>query len=74
VAHFGRKLFGLSAAEALYAVTRAAAHSLRRDAGSLRPGGVADFVALRLGSPEEFGWEFGGNIAAAVVKNGALVS
>jgi hypothetical protein len=35
---------------------------------------VADFVALRLGSPEEFGWEFGGNIAAAVVKNGALVS
>jgi imidazolonepropionase len=74
VAHFGRKLFGLSAAEALYAVTRAAAHSLRRDAGSLRVGAPADFVALRLGSPEEFGWEFGGNLAAAVVKNGALVS
>ena len=46
VAYFGRKLFGLSAAEALYAVTRAAAHSLRRDAGSLRVGGPADFVAL----------------------------
>ena len=74
VAHFGRKLFGLSAAEALYAVTRAAAHSLRRDAGSLRAGGGADFVALRLGSPEESGWEFGGNLAAAVVKNGELVS
>jgi imidazolonepropionase len=73
VAHFG-KLFGLSAAEALYAVTRAAAHSLRRDAGSLRAGGGADFVALRLGSPEEFGWEFGGNLAVAVVKNGELVS
>ena len=74
VAHFGRQLFGLSAAEALYAVTRAAAHSLRRDAGSLRAGGPADFVALRMDSPEEFGWEFGGNLAAAVVKNGALVS
>lgn len=74
VAHFGRKLFGLSAAEALFAVTRAAAHSLRRNAGSLRAGAAADFVALRLGSPEEFGWEFGGNLAAAVVKNGVLVS
>jgi imidazolonepropionase len=74
VAHFGRKLFGLSAAEALFAVTRAAAHSLRRNAGSLRAGAPADFVALRLGSPEEFGWEFGGNLAAAVVKNGVLVS
>jgi imidazolonepropionase len=73
VAHFGRKLFGLSAAEALYAVTRAAAHSLRRDAGSLRVGGSADFVALQMDSPEEFGWEFGGNLAAAVVKNGVLV-
>ena len=74
VAHFGRKLFGLSAAEALYAVTRAAAHSLRRDAGTLRVGGPADFVALQMDSPEEFGWEFGGNLAAAVVKNGALVT
>jgi imidazolonepropionase len=73
VAYLGRKLFGLSAAEALYAVTRAAAHSLRRDAGALRVGGPADFVALRIDSPEEFGWEFGGNLAAAVVKNGALV-
>lgn len=74
VAHFGRKLFGLSAAEALYAVTRAAAHSLRRDAGWLRVGGPADFVAMRMDSPEEFGWEFGGNLAAAVVKNGAAAS
>jgi imidazolonepropionase len=73
VAYFGRKLFGLSAAEALYAMTRAAAHSLRRDAGSLRVGGPADFVALQMDSPEEFGWEFGGNLAAAVVKNGVLL-
>jgi len=39
VAYFGRALFGLSAAEALYGVTRAAARSLRCDAGVLRPGG-----------------------------------
>ncbi len=72
VAYFGRKLFGLSAAEALYAVTRAAAHSLRVDAGALRIDGPADFVALQMDSPDEFGWQFGGNLAAAVVKNGAL--
>jgi imidazolonepropionase len=70
VAFLGRKLFGLSAAEALYGVTRAAAHSLRQDAGSLRVGGPADFVALRIDSPAEFGWEFGGNLAALVVKDG----
>jgi imidazolonepropionase len=70
VAYFGRKFFGRSAAEALYAVTRAAAHSLRADAGVIRPGAPADFVALRIGSPDEFGWQFGGNLAALVVKNG----
>jgi imidazolonepropionase len=74
VAYFGRKLFGLSAAEALYGVTRAAATSLREDAGTIRPGSVADFVALQIGSPDEFGWQFGGNLAACVVKNGAIVS
>jgi imidazolonepropionase len=70
VAYFGRKLFGLSAAEALYGVTRAAAHSLRVDAGRLRVGGNADFVALQMASPDEFGWQFGGNLAACVVKGG----
>ena len=59
VAYYGRKLFGLSAAEALYGVTRAAAHSLRVDAGSIRAGGPADLVALQIASPEEFGWQFG---------------
>jgi imidazolonepropionase len=73
VAYFGRKLFGLQAAEALYGVTRAAAHSLRADAGSLRAGGPADFVALQIESPDEFGWQFGGNLAACVVKNGLHV-
>jgi imidazolonepropionase len=73
VAYYGRKLFGLSAAEALYAVTRAAAHSLRADAGVIRSGAPADFVALRIESPDEFGWQFGGNLAALVVKDGLVV-
>jgi imidazolonepropionase len=73
VAYYGRKIFGLSAAEALYGVTRAPAHSLRVEAGSIRVGGPADFVALRIGSPEEFGWQFGGNLAALVVKDGRVV-
>jgi imidazolonepropionase len=72
VAYFGRRLFGLSAAEALYGVTRAAAHSLRADAGRIRAGAPADFVALRIGSLDEFGWQFGGNLAAMVVKNGIV--
>jgi len=70
VAYFARKLFGLSAAEALYGTTRAAAQSLRIDAGTLRPGASADFVALRIASAEEFGWQFGGNLAAAVYRKG----
>ncbi|HTU70313.1 MAG TPA: amidohydrolase family protein [Candidatus Baltobacteraceae bacterium] len=73
VAYFGRALFGLSAPEALYGVTRAPARSLRRNAGVLRAGGAADFVALALESPDEFGWLFGGNLAAAVVHRGMLI-
>jgi imidazolonepropionase len=73
VAYFGRALFGLSAAEALYGVTRAAARSLRAGAGTLRPGGFADFVALRIDAPDEFGWQFGGNLADAVFRRGLLV-
>jgi imidazolonepropionase len=73
VAYFGRKLFGLTAAEALYGVTRAAAMSLREDAGAIRIGAVADFVALQIASPDEFGWQFGGNLASQVVKHGELV-
>jgi imidazolonepropionase len=70
VAYFGRKFFGLSAAEALYAVTVAAAKSLRLHAGRIRAGDPADFVALQIGSPDEFGWQFGGNLAAAVFRAG----
>jgi imidazolonepropionase len=73
VAYFGRTLFGLSAAEALYGVTRAAAHSLRADAGRIAPGANADLVALQIAAPDEFGWQFGGNLATAVFKRGARV-
>lgn len=70
VAHYARRLFGLSAAEALYGVTVAAARSLRLDAGRIRAGMPADLVALRMRSPDEFGWQFGGNLAAAVFRGG----
>ena len=70
VAYFGRKLFGMTAAEALYGVTRAAAASLHRDAGRLARGATADFVAMRIASPDEFGWQHGGNLAAAVMSAG----
>ena len=73
VAYFGRKLFGLSAAEALYGVTVAAAKSLRLSAGRIRARDSADFVALQIGSPDEFGWQFGGNLAAAVYRSGERV-
>ena len=73
VAYFGRKFFGLSAAEALYGVTRAAARSLNVDAGTLRAGARADVVALAIGAPDEFGWQHGGNLARTVVRAGAIV-
>lgn len=74
VAYFGRKLFGLSAAQALFGVTVAAAHSLRVQAGTLREGAAADLVAMQLESPEEFGWQFGGNLARAVYREGMRLS
>ena len=74
VAYFGRSLFELSAAEALYGVTRAAARSLRSDAGSLHAGAVADAVVLDIDSPDEFGWQFGGNLASAVFHRGLRVA
>lgn len=70
VAYHGRKIFGLSAQEALYGVTRAGALSLHVEAGRLRAGGPADFVALGISAIDEFGWQFGGNLAAAVVRGG----
>jgi imidazolonepropionase len=74
VANYARRLYGLSAAEALYGVTISAAKSLRAKAGRIRAGERADFVALRIGSPVEFGFQFGGNLAAAVFRGGRQVS
>ncbi|HEX5273743.1 MAG TPA: amidohydrolase family protein [Candidatus Rubrimentiphilum sp.] len=73
VANYARRLYGLSASEALYGVTVAAAKSLRAEAGRIRVGGPADFVALRIGSPDEFGFQFGGNLAAAVFRGGRRI-
>lgn len=70
VAYFARSIFRVSAAEALYGVTLAAAASLKLDAGVLKRGGAADFVALQLDSPDEFGWQFGANLARAVFVGG----
>ncbi|GAC1504019.1 MAG: imidazolonepropionase [Vulcanimicrobiaceae bacterium] len=74
VAYFGRALFGLTAAEALYGVTRAAAGSLRSDCGSLRAGSSADLVLLEIENPAEFGWQFGGNLARSVFRHGVPVA
>jgi imidazolonepropionase len=74
VANYGRRLFGLNAAEALYGVTIAAAKSLRAGIGRIRAGEPADFVALQIESPEAFGWQFGGNLAAAVFRGGRRIS
>ncbi|MBV9269467.1 MAG: imidazolonepropionase [Candidatus Eremiobacteraeota bacterium] len=71
VAYFGRKLFGLTAAEALYGVTLAAARSLHVAAGTIESGAPADFAVLQIESPEEFGWQFGGNLASAVYRKGS---
>jgi imidazolonepropionase len=73
VAYFGRRIFGLSAAEALYGVTIAAARSLRKAAGTLRVGSRADFAVLQIDSLEEFGWQFGGNLATHVYKAGKSI-
>ena len=73
VAYLGRKIFGLSAAEALDAVTRQAARSLHIDRGILRVGADADFVALGVEEADEFGWLHGGNIAVVVVRSGRVV-
>ncbi|MDH2909404.1 MAG: amidohydrolase family protein [Candidatus Eremiobacteraeota bacterium] len=73
IAYLGRKIFGLSAAEALDAVTRQAARSLRVERGVLRVGGHADIVALELDEPNEFGWMHGGNFATAVVRAGRVL-
>ena len=41
--------------------------------GRIRAGEPADFVALQIAAPEEFGWQFGGNLAAAVFRSGRRI-
>ncbi|MDE2572652.1 MAG: amidohydrolase family protein [bacterium] len=72
-AHLGRRLLRLTAAEALAGVTSAAAHSLRLDAGTLEPGACADAVVMEMHEAREFGWIFGANLAAAVVRAGEII-
>ena len=74
VAYYARALFGLSAAESLFGVTRAAARSLHVAAGSLAVGSSADFVVLQIESPHEFGWQFGGNLARHVYRAGRAIA
>ncbi|TAM76958.1 imidazolonepropionase [bacterium] len=71
-AHLGRRLLGMSAAEALVAVTSAAARSLRLTAGTLEAGARADAVIMEMAHPRELGWSFGGNLATAVVAAGEV--
>ena len=74
VAYFARREFGVSAPEALYGVTHAAARSLRMQTGAIRAGSPADLVVLGIDSPDEFGWQFGGNLARAVYRSGRLIA
>jgi imidazolonepropionase len=74
IAHLGRRLWGLSAAEALHALTLAPSRSLREEAGRLVPGAVADAVILDLENPEAFGVAFGTNAAHRVVRAGVVRS
>jgi imidazolonepropionase len=63
---------GLSPAEALYGVTRAAAAALDRSdrAGLLRVGGPADLVLFDLPSYTHIPYDFGGNPVKRVMKGG----
>jgi imidazolonepropionase len=67
-------LLGLTAAEALMAVTRNAAATLGLPGprGVLHPGAVGDLVVLDVPSHLFIGYEFGRDPVAAVVKEGRV--
>ena len=69
------RLFGLTAQEALAAVTRNAAHALGLQAqrGMLAPGCVADFVVWSVRSLDELGYWVGFNPRRMVVRAGRVV-
>src|SRR5690348_6709914 len=64
------RLFGLTAEEALLAVTRHAARALGLSGshGVLAPGHAADFVVWNVGAPEELGYWIGFNPRRTVVR------
>ena len=64
------RLFGLTADEALLAVTRHAARALglQRERGTLAAGAAADFVVWNVRSPEELGYWIGFNPRRTVVR------
>jgi imidazolonepropionase len=69
------RLFGLTAAEALLAVTRHAARALGLAAqhGTLAAGAAADFVVWNVRSPEELGYWIGFNPRRNVVRAGEVL-
>lgn len=71
----GTRLFGLTAEEALAAVTRNAARALglHRERGTLARGQAADFVAWNVHSMEELSYWIGFNPCRSVVRAGKVV-
>ena len=71
----GTRLFGLTAEEALAAVTRNAARALglQRERGMLAKGHAADFVIWNVRSVEELSYWIGFNPRRNVVRAGRIV-
>ena len=71
----GTRLFGLTAEEALLAVTRHAARALglQAECGVLAPGKAADFVVWNVAAPEELGYWIGFNPRRTVVRAGEVL-
>lgn len=72
----GTRLFGLTAEEALAAVTRHAAQAIgaHRERGTLQEGYAADFVIWDIHSLEELGYWVGFNPCRQIVKGGKIVA
>jgi imidazolonepropionase len=68
------RLFGLTAEEALVAVTRHAARALglQQERGSLSAGQAADFVVWNINSPAELSYWIGFNPRRTVVRAGEV--